>query len=148
MLSNILKSSITLTITLLLSFAFGLESYGQCDCETDRYTQQGMKELQKQGGFLFLRSYPVTHEREYRYSYIFSRGTKYMIALAEEEKKNPVQLIIYDSNGNEVASNVKDGKFYDSVIFSCKTTGIYRMAFAMENKQKECCAAGVLGISR
>ncbi len=120
--------------------------FGQCDSQV--FTDKGIRELNKQGGYTYLKSYPVSGENGKKYSYIFSQGTNYMIALANRESDaKGIFITIFDSNKKEIATSRADGKFYPAVSFTCKRTGIYYLQFSFDNT-REFCAAGVLGMRR
>lgn len=117
-------------------------------CNIDQYTEKGIKILSLEGGYTFLKSYPVDSQEGKKYSYIFSQGTQYMIALANNDSHSKgIYISLYDSNNRMVTSSLANGKFHSALIFTCKTTGIYQLRFNFEDT-KEFCAVGVLGMKR
>ena len=121
-------------------------AYSQCN--TDMFTEKGIKTLMNEGGYTFLKSYPVIGETGKKYSYIFSNGTKYMIALANSDVQTKgIFIKLIDSNQNEVASTYHNGKFIPALAFTCSRTGVYTLEFSFTDT-KEFCAAGVLGMKR
>lgn len=145
---NSSRTKILIGIILGIIFLSTSVQAQKCDCDADRHTKKGINTLQDEGGYVFLRSYAID-KQEKKYSYIFSQGTKYFIALADSDSKaEKVVLNVYDDEDNLIASNVVDGKYHPSLAFNCRRTGIYRMEFAPEKAKKDYCAAGVLGMKR
>ena len=140
-----MKRMFVLPFVLGLFLVFNV-AYGQCDPEFLK--QKGIKKLSEESGYTFLKSYAVDSPKGKQYSYIFSQGTHYMIALSNYNPDNKgIYITIYDSNNKKVATSFTEGKFFPAIAFTCHRTGIYRMHFAFENTNKYC-AAGVLGMKR
>ncbi|NJO00557.1 MAG: hypothetical protein HC880_01735 [Bacteroidia bacterium] len=136
------------TIGFFILFICGLPLLTQDECNVQEYTNKGIKTLSEEGGYTFLKSYPVSGQQGKTYSYIFSQGTHYMIALANHKTDaEGVFIRIYDAEKHEIVSSLVSGKYYPAVAFTCKRTGIYQLQFAFENTSKYC-AAGVLGMKR
>jgi hypothetical protein len=108
----------------LLSCGAGA-TYAQCSFE--KYAQRGIKMLnQDHEGFTFLKSYEVDDAEGKKYSYIFTQGTNYLITLANADVHSKgVYVSIYDANNNLNGTSFVNGKFYPSMQFHCKGTGVY-----------------------
>lgn len=133
-----------LSCLIILFLSFNSQSYAQCD--VDKYTDKSIKRIQPDG-YTFLKTYPVSSEKGKEYSYIFSHGTKYMIALSNHDAHNKgFYLTIYDSNKKQVISSHLDGKYFPAIQFTCKSTGIYYMRFSFDSSPH--CGVGVLGMKR
>jgi hypothetical protein len=132
----------------ILLFAFlGLSWNLQAQCRVEQYTDKGMKKLQGEAGYTFLKSYPVSGGAK-EFSYIFSQGTQYIITLANSEADNKGFFItLLDSNKKSVGTSLNNGKFYPTISFNCKATGIYYLKFSFDGTDDQC-AAGVLGMKR
>lgn len=134
----------------MLSLAWlGIEQVN-AQCNPQQYIEKSTRKLSTAGGggYTFLKSYPVNGENGKKYSYIFSQGTKYLIALANQDANSKgIYITIYDSNNREIASSYKDGKFYPAISFPCSKTGIYHMKFSFVDT-RDYCAAAVLGMKR
>ncbi len=142
---NLKKITHTLTLAIVLCL-MGLYSNVQAQCNTEQYTDKGIKKLQE--GYTFLKSYPISGEQGKKYSYIFSQGTSYLITLANNTSdSNGLYITLYDSNNHEIATSYNNGKFYSAVSFTCKKTGIYHLKFSFRDA-KDYCAAGVLAMKR
>jgi hypothetical protein len=124
----------------------GIYSETQAQCNTDQFTEKGIRKLEQ--GYTFLKSYPVSGEQGKKYSYIFSQGTSYLITLANNNSDSQgIYITLIDSNNKEIATSYTNGKFYSAVSFTCKTTGIYHLKFSFQDS-KDYCAAGVLAMKR
>ncbi len=134
-------------LLFIASYLLCTWAYGQCD--TKQYADKGIKILSQEGGFTFLKSYPVSSPEGKQYSYIFSQGTEYMIALANHHSDTKgIYITLYDSSKKEIATSLTDsGEFYPAIAFKCSRTGIYHMQFSFTGTKKHC-AAGVLGMRR
>jgi hypothetical protein len=138
-----------LVFVAMLSCLFCSFKSSNCvQCNVEQYTEKGIKKLSIEGGYTFLKSYPVSGQEGKKYSYIFSHGTHYMITLANNDSNSKgIYITLFDSNNKEVASSYKDGKFYPAIAFTCKSTGIYHLKFGFEHTN-DYCAVGVLGMKR
>jgi hypothetical protein len=138
-----------LVMLILVGVLMSFRATKPCvQCNIEQYTEKGIKILNLEGGFTFLKSYPVDSQDGKKYSYIFSQGTQYMIALANNDAHSKgIYLSLYDSNNRMVATSFANGKFHSALVFTCKTTGIYQLRFNFENT-KDFCAVGVLGMKR
>jgi hypothetical protein len=121
----------------------------QAQCSFDKYTQKGIKMLnQDHDGFVFLKSYEVDGAEGKKYSQILTQGTNYLIALSNNDVHcKGIYISIYDSNNNLVGTSLVNGKFYPSLLFQCKGTGVYQLKFGFEDTSEHC-AAAVLGMKR
>ena len=137
----------------VLLFAFFLllwgESHAQAQCSCDKYTQKGIKMLsQDHEGFTYLKTYEVTAAEGKKYSYIFTQGTNYLFTLANNDTQSKGFFVsIYDSNDKLITTSYLNGKFYSTIQFSCKGTGVYQLRFGFEGTSDHC-ASAVLGMKR
>lgn len=121
------------------------QAYAQCN--SDLFKDKGIRLLNETSGFTYLKSYKIDGPNK-SYSYIFSKGSEYMITLANQDRRNRgFYLKIYDSNKKEVASSLQGGEYFSAIRFSCQNTGIYHMQFSFDNSN-DTCAAGILGVKR
>jgi len=118
------QSSILL---LLVAMLFPNIGYGQCD--TDLFLDQCAQNL---GTYNYIKSFNISvtsRKKAYpEYSYVFSKGSKYMLIVCDEfmvEGKMVVNL--YDREHNLLASSydAENDKYYPNLIYSCSTTGVY-----------------------
>lgn len=133
---------------LLVFFLWnGANAYAQCSFE--KYTQKGIKMLtHDHEGFTYLKSFDIAGVEGKKFSYIFTHGSNYLITLANGDVHSKgVFINIYDSNDKLVATSQVNGKFYPTIQFNCKATGIYQLKFTFEGADEHC-AVGVLGMKR
>jgi hypothetical protein len=126
----------------------GTESMAQCDPE--QYTNECIPRLGD--GFNFLKSYKVDGEegnkRKVEYSYVFTKGTQYMINLcANGEGTNGIVVSLYDSQRNLVASSKYNNQFISAIAYPCNTTGIYYIQYTFEDAA-DYCGGSALGFKR
>ena len=136
---------------LFIPFLFLLlgAGVGQAQCSFEKYTQKGIQMLtHDHEGFTYLKSYEVGGAEGKKYSYIFTQGTNYLITLANNDAHSKgIFINIYDSNDKLVATSQVNGKFYPTIQFNCKGTGIYQLKFNFEGTT-DYCAVGILGMKR
>lgn len=102
-------------------------------------------------GFNFLKTYKINSEKDLvkvEYSYVFAKGTQYMITLCNEDtKNNSIMVTIYDAQRNRVASNKIEGKLLPAIAFPCNATGIYYLQYTFEGNSPRC-GGSALGFKR
>lgn len=103
-------------------------------------------------GFTFIKSYTLDGGKanasgEIEYSFVFSKGTIYMLNTANNagEPKNIV-IKLYDPNHKLIATNVK-GETYFPLGYQCQTTGVHYMTFSFKDTP-DLCGLSVLGFKR
>ena len=78
-------------------------------------------------GFNYLKSYPVSFPSEKGYqefSYVFTKGTIYLIKLCQANGK-PVEQNIFDNSRAKVGTNKISGSTIEAISYTCSATGIY-----------------------
>lgn len=143
-------------LTLVVSFFPVQKTYSQCNTKTN--INKLISGLPKKPRYTYLKGYNIeasrarkdkkTGQNYMEYSYIFSSGTKYLVALdhANVLKKNDVKIEIYNSSHKEIINNEVDGKKYRGVAYTCEKTGKYYIRFIFTGKTK--CAGGILSFTR
>jgi hypothetical protein len=128
---------------LLLS---GFNAKAQCDAEI--LSTQCIPKLAS--GFNFLKSYKVEKAgKEYvEYSYVFTKGTQYMINICEPgQNADGITVTLYDSDRNKVASNKVDDHYATSIVYSCNKIGIYYIQYTFDD-ETSACGGSALGFKR
>ena len=135
---------------LLISFvSFGSsELVGQCNA--DGFSNACIPKLSN--GFNFLKSYKIDGEGgakdKIEYSYVFTKGTQYMINLcAEGENPDGIVVSLYDSQRNKVASSKVNGQFISAIAYPCNATGIYYIQYSFDGSTTRC-GGSALGFKR
>ena len=123
-----------------------LEVIGQCNSEA--FTNQCIPKLA--GGCNFLKSYKIEKGgKEYvEYSYVFTKGTQYMINIcAEAQPTDGIVVSLFDSNRNRVATSKYNGQFLSAIAYPCNTTGIYYIQYTFDGSAGYC-GGSALGFKR
>ncbi len=122
-------------------------------CDAKIYKDKCIKDMPE--GFTFLKSYTLDGQsgskKEIEFSYIMSKGGKYMIQIASGHPQNKgVFVTIMDSNRKEItgATSFQKGKYYPGIQYLCTATGIYYLKFKYNNEATAFCAGAVLSLRR
>ncbi len=103
-------------------------------------------------GFTFIKSYLLDGGKanangEIEYSFVFSKGTIYMLNIANNNgEQSNIVIKLYDPNHKLLASNNK-GDVYFPLGYQCKTTGVHYMTFSFKDTPDQC-GLSVLGFKR
>ena len=124
----------------------GYNANAQCNAET--LSTQCIPKLAS--GFNFLKSYKVEKAgKQYvEYSYVFTKGTQYMINIcASGAATDGILVSLFDSNRNQVATNKIDNQVVGAIAYPCSATGIYYIQYTFE-KSASYCGGSALGFKR
>ena len=135
-------SFIVLSIFILST----LEVIGQCNSE--ELSNKCIPKLST--GFNFLKSYKIEKGgKDYvEYSYVFTKGTQYMINLcAPGEGTDGIVVSLFDSNRNKVATSKISGQYITAIAYPCNTTGIYYIQYSFDGSTNYC-GGSALGFKR
>lgn len=92
-------------------------------------------------GFNFLKSYKIEKggKKFVEYSYVFTKGTKYMINLCQPGQNTAgITVTLEDSDRNTVATNRFKDQYATSIVYSCNKMGIYYIRYTFENDGNYC----------
>ncbi len=137
--------------TLLVISALGLTSViTNAQCNPSEIINLCVPNLP--GSFMYLKSYEVNTKggqlEKVEYSYPFAKGTDYLINLCPQGSSGPGMIVtLFDFKRNEIATSVIDGQYASAIIFSCKTTGIYYLAYTFD-KSSTNCGGSVIGLKK
>lgn len=132
----------------VLSLFLTKSSYAQCDPLSLK--GQAINNLEK--GFTYIKSFPLNDEKlnnknEIEYSFVFSKGTKYILSFVDEEGKiENVNIELFDPNKSLIAKNKKGGKLIP-LSYTCNATGVHYMKFSF-NGNKNHCSLAILSFKR
>jgi hypothetical protein len=133
--------------SLLIAIISFSQAFGQCN--TDALCNSCIPKLAQ--GFNFLKTYKINGDKDLvkvEYSYVFAKGTQYMLTLCDENtSKNMITITIFDSTRNKVASNKIDGKLVSAIAFPCNATGIYYIQYSFEGASTRC-GGSAMGFKR
>jgi hypothetical protein len=139
-----------LTFVLLFIFSLAANSNELIDqqCNSDNLANACIPKLST--GFNFLKSYKVDGEAKEKveYSYVFTKGTQYMINLcANGTSADGVVVSIFDKERNKVATSKINGQFISAIAYPCNATGIYYIQYTFDEPSSHC-AGSALGFKR
>ncbi|MBS1488186.1 MAG: hypothetical protein JST43_11420 [Bacteroidetes bacterium] len=139
---------ITLSIFLISLIALSTPLASQCNSEN--FASACIPKLAS--GFNFLKSYKVDGEggakEKVEYSYVFTKGTQYMINLcASGTATDGIVVTIFDSGRNKVASSKINGQFISAIAYPCNATGIYYIQYTFDGAGGKC-GGSALGFKR
>jgi len=138
-----------ITSILLLSFIGLGSSKLSSQCNPDNFANECIPKLTS--GFNFLKSYKVDGEGgkdKVEYSYVFTKGTQYMINLcANGAATDGIVITLFDSGRNRVISNKINGQFLGTISYACNATGIYYIQYTFDGSVNKC-GGSALGFKR
>lgn len=136
-----------LVILVFSFFSVGAEKIdGQCNAEV--FASDCIPKLAT--GFNFLKSYKVdgTSKDKVEYSYVFTKGTQYMVNLcANGANGDGIVVNILDKDRNKIASNKINGQVVTAIAFPCNATGIYYIQYTFDEPSGHC-GGSALGFKR
>ncbi|NOS91050.1 MAG: hypothetical protein HOP30_03950 [Cyclobacteriaceae bacterium] len=140
-------------VLFILTF-ISLISVGTIDlngqCNPDNFANACIPKLAS--GFNFLKSYKVDGEGgakdKVEYSYVFTKGTQYMINLcANGAATDGIVVTLFDSGRNKVATSKINGQFITAIAYPCNATGIYYIQYTFDGSAGKC-GGSALGFKR
>ncbi len=119
-------------------------------CNPDNFANACIPKLAS--GFNFLKSYKVDGEGgakdKVEYSYVFTKGTQYMINLcANGAATDGIVVTLFDSGRNKVATSKINGQFITAIAYPCNATGIYYIQYTFDGSAGKC-GGSALGFKR
>jgi hypothetical protein len=138
---------LSLFIFLLIGLGSVSKLVGQCN--SDNFSNACIPKLA--GGFNFLKSYKIDGEggkEKVEYSYVFTKGTQYMINLcADGQATDGIVVSLFDSGRNKVATSKINGQFISAIAYPCNATGIYYIQYTFDGSTAKC-GGSALGFKR
>jgi len=135
-------------VILFLSI-FGVGSGELLDqCNSEKFANDCIPKLSE--GFNFLKSYKVdgVTKDKVEYSYVFMKGTQYMINLcANGASTDGIVVSILDKDRNRIASNKINGQVVSAIAFPCNASGIYYIQYTFDDPSTHC-GGSALGFKR
>lgn len=107
------------------------------------------------GDYRFVKSYNSEFSKsgkdggEMEFSYVFSKGTNYVITICNNGDENPMVLELYDRNRKKISSsyNSKTKKHYSKVGYACTATGVYYLK-TKSTSSKGSCGVCIIGFKK
>ncbi len=120
----------------------------QCDANSLKSKCTG----QLAPGFTYIKSYPLTEGKinakgEIEYSFVFSKGTIYMLTFVNAAgQASDIEITLYDPAHKKIASNLVGGN-YIPLGYKCMATGVHYMTFKLKDGSQKC-GLSILGFKR
>jgi hypothetical protein len=134
---------------ILFSSVFEVGAFELIDpCNTDKLANDCIPKLS--AGYNFLKSYKVdgASKDKVEYSYVFMKGTQYMINLcATGTTSDGVVISILDKDRNKVASSKINGQTVSAINYPCNASGIYYIQYTFDEPSSRC-GGSALGFKR
>jgi hypothetical protein len=138
-----------LALVILFSSIFEVGAFELIDqCNSDKLANDCIPKLSE--GFNFLKSYKVdgAAKEKVEYSYVFMKGTQYMINLcANGTSTDGVVVSILDKDRNKVATSKINGQVVSAINFPCNASGIYYIQYTFDEPSTRC-SGSALGFKR
>jgi hypothetical protein len=119
-----------------------LQSVSSGQCETYTFLDNCATSL---GTFNYIKSFDITaaprKKAQPEFSYVFSKGSTYMLILCEDLLVQGKMVInLYDRNHNLIASTYDETtkKHYPKLVYSCSATGVYYIKASFTDSKKGC----------
>ena len=118
-------------------------------CESDDFMDKCAGSL---GGFTFLKSfsYKSKTDNKKEISYLFSKGSGYVIVVCDQNKPGSKMIMsLYDRGHKFIAStyNKSTKKHYPSINYPCSATGIYYIETQFES-ETDACGVSIIGFEK
>lgn len=142
-----MKNSIVL-IALAL-FLSSSRPVPPADCNAESLSTDCIGKLTS--GFNFLKTYKIDgttgSKSLVEYSYVFMKGTQYMINVCPEGGPQGIVVSLFDSKRNQVATSKVNGQVVSAIAFPCNATGIYYIQFSHDGSNSFC-GGSAMGFKR
>jgi hypothetical protein len=136
------------TFLFISTFAANSNELVDQNCNSENLATACIPKLST--GFNFLKSYKVdgATKDKVEYSYVFTKGTQYMINLcANGTTSEGVTVSLFDKERNKVATSKIDGQLLSAIAYPCNATGIYYIQYTFDETSSHC-AGSALGFKR
>lgn len=140
--------NIVLALVFISSLAVNPNVPPDQNCDSDNLANSCIPKLAT--GFNFLKSYKVDGlaKDKVEYSYVFTKGTQYMINLcANGTTTDGIVVSIFDKERNKVATSKINGQFITAIAYPCNATGIYYIQYTFDEPSAHC-GGSALGFKR
>lgn len=129
-----------------VSFAFALTvclfngSLVLAQCNSEELKNKCVPQLAN--GFNYIASYKIDgaggSKERIEYSYVFCKGTQYLIDICSPDGTTGIVVSVYDSQRNKVADSKVDNKSVSKLAYLCSSSGVYYMQYTFISSSKSC----------
>jgi len=143
-----MNKNLVLVLLLMIASGASQELIGQCD--PDHFSNACIPKLAE--GYNFLKTYRIDGEggarEKIEYSYVFTKGTHYMINLCSHGGNvDGIVVSLFDSGRNKVATSKVNDEFTSAIVYPCNATGIYYIQYTFDGSTTKC-GGSALGFKR
>lgn len=137
-------------IFAIVSFIFVSLASANAQCDANSLKSKCTSQLAP--GFTYIKSYPleqgkINSKGEIEYSFVFSKGTIYMLTFANSSgQPSDIEITLYDPAHKKIASNLVNGQ-YIPLGYKCTATGVHYMTFKFKDGVPKC-GLSILGFKR
>lgn len=151
----ILKKITSFVLILILSVTF--QSF---DCDSEEFVDDCAAQI---AGYKFLKANKVSLSTGGRsrsrsskggasvmIKQVFSKGTSYKITACSGSDKS-LHVTLMDRTGRkQLISNYskKKNKYYPSITYNCKATGVYYLNYKFEDEEPQGCGISIIGFKK
>jgi hypothetical protein len=135
----------------LVTGLFLFPAYSSGQCESDAFLDKCASNL---GTYNYIKSFVASanprKKASSEFTYVFSKGSTYMMIACTENSGNGKMVIsLYDRDHNLIASTYdeKTKKYYPDLQYPCSATGVYYIKATIEGT-KNGCGLCILGFSK
>jgi hypothetical protein len=141
---------ISFVVIVLLAFSLISATTASETCNSEGLANECVPKLTT--GFNFLKSYKIdgVSKDKVEFSYVFTKGTQYLINLCANTSASPtdgIVISIFDKDRNKVASNKISGQYVSAISFPCNATGIYYIQYTFDDPSGHC-GGSAMGFKR
>ena len=92
---------------------------------------------------MFMKSFRVDGKggarRKVEYTCVFSKGVSYQVHITSREgQSRGIVGTLYNPDRRKLASNFYEGRFFQTIQYDCRATGIYYLAFTFRESESFC----------
>lgn len=130
---------------LFIAFTFFSIDFVSAQCDEKKLKKECYEKLDN---FIFIKSFNIT-EGETTFSYVFSKGTTYLITSCFQDTENKMVVELYDRNKKLIATNYykKKDQFFPKIGYQCTATGVYYLKYYFRD-QNNTCGTSVIGFKK
>ncbi len=131
----------SITLALLVNW-WVIPAFAQCNA--DLFSEKSMRSISP--GFMYEKSYRLDGKggakNKLEFTCILTKDTNYQFTMSTKDGGSEnMTFNLLDSRRNVVATNYVNEKFFNTLTFRCKSTGLYFLSFTFADNSSFCGAA-------
>ena len=126
--------------------AIGYFGFAQAQCDPNANARTCIPMMAD--GYTLIKSFEIDdnnkEKEKVEYSYVFTKGTKYLINVCGNDgTADGVIITVYDKYRNQVASSQVNGNAAQAIAVTCKATGIYYLTYTFQQTSAHCAGSNI-----